>query len=73
MIVLQPDQVCPFASKCKYHDMLNQCSGAKTRPTTFTCDYADEQGNIREGVMRNSLDKNGKMQFIQEWKWRKDE
>jgi len=69
MIVLQPDQVCPFSSRCSRHNPnmpLSSCQGATERDCVFICDFADSAGNISEGPMRNSLDKTGRMNFIQE-------
>ena len=66
MIILQENEVCPFASQCFYNSTGN-CVGSKSnRQNKFTCDYV-VNGQIIEGQpARLAGDKTGKMKVIME-------
>jgi len=62
MLVLMENEKCHLAFRCEYED---GCWGARTnRPNKFTCEFVDNQGNIKENCFRNPDDKTGKMQII---------
>lgn len=66
MLVLEPNQVCPYSNTCKYNEQ-SSCQGSHSnRPTKFTCSYVNDGKICEGGCCRNILDQTGKMQIIME-------
>jgi hypothetical protein len=67
MLILEANQVCPFASSCPHKNSTTSfCQGANpNRGNTFTCTYADQNGvKIQENVFRSKFDVTGKMEIF---------
>lgn len=68
-MILKPNQVCPYRNSCKYNGKFGMiCQGSNPdRKNEFKCDYVNDSGEfVGEGVVRNSNDLTGKMEFLQE-------
>jgi hypothetical protein len=64
MIVLKEHEICQYSVRCPY---AQNCWGTRPeRENTFTCEFVNKQGQIRENCFRNPLDKTGKMKVIME-------
>ena len=66
MLVLNENEQCPHASKCKYNPDGQCYGGIPNRVHRFTCEYATRTEVLSGGQIRNINDKTGKMQVIME-------
>ena len=66
MLILETNEQCPHARKCKFNPN-DSCHGAMTsRPGKFTCEFADRTTVYETGHVRSPWDKTGKMQVLTE-------
>jgi hypothetical protein len=64
-LVLKAGEVCPYKHRCKYNGATDLCFGANPkRENTFTCDFVNGAGEIKEGHCRLPQDITGKMQLL---------
>ena len=62
-LVLEANEVCPYAQSCVYNNNQGGCYGAKpNRKNKFVCNIVDTRES--GGAYRNPLDKTGKMELL---------
>lgn len=62
MLKLKPYEACPKTSICPYSQ---SCHGVfASRATTFTCEYVDDRGHIRENCTRAMSNSTGNMKVL---------
>jgi len=68
MIILEPNEVCPYFNKCCNTSTLFICQGAQPeRDNTFVCTLNfDNCDKKNENIQRNVHDKTGKMEILNE-------
>lgn len=67
-LILEIGQVCPHAKSCSYNTTGPEfCQGAlATRKDKFVCEFANQNGIIKEDGFRSRFDQTGKMKIIME-------
>ena len=67
MLILKPNEVCPYSSNCPYNKNTGFlfCHGTVKRKNDFYCNHIDNNGkfimNCENFLGRNVNDKTGKM------------
>ena len=70
VMILEKNKICPYKESCPYNRGSNgvgKCFGAReNRDTEFFCEYVVDGKIIKNGGVRLSQDKTGKMKILME-------